>query len=637
VIVASFVLNLPIACGDDPPRERPLHQLSETEWRNVVQNTGLALLESKELPARWEASSQGISPSTRHTRLRELIGLAIASEDTIKRQAAAWIRDHCLPWESMPMHREWDATLHQQWIESAIRQDLPFDQFVQCQLAGDLLETTWENRIATATWLRAKNWTADELSEVFASDRQTHTTEPPWPTPIELPSALSRLESKAPSHFVWHFEPSVTERLRDLERAMQSVLQSEQQDWDRLFTGDLVPRWYRQLAGYPMPNEADITWSYPSPSVGEGFAEQDAAWTSFPMPTPLGRVGEWSVVVDLQTPPQKDSDSVGSAGTPQRLLRQRSSDALSDQKHRQWTVEWVEGRIRVSGIHAWPMSTLQVQTTSPIPTSDHHRIAIVYDGLQGANGIRIWVDGAFLPCEILHDSLVKDFLDGGNQTLDVATPSTRGGKPIWIESLECYRIALTEAELAAWDPPGTWQTWEECSVEERQMWTEHYARRLDAQWRYQRESLLFYAGNYAGLWERAPVMPVLAGRYRIASRNRIDSARSPSQPSSLKLGFPETLFSFAGEGRLAIDDWDRKKLALECGDRLAIPLARAEVERQWRSMQRAIGIQATTELSDEARLQFARSFLESRWDRQVLLQALMTSPDWIAIALDSQR
>jgi hypothetical protein len=119
-------------------------------------------------------------------------------------------------------------------------------------------------------------------------------------------------------------------------------------------------------------------------------------------------------------------------------------------------------------------------------------------------------------------------------------------------------------------------------------WIEHYAKRFDSQWRYQRESRDHYASNIAAVLESQSMLPVL---------------NSPEEPIFLVQSerFPNSLVSLAEPskspspsleptGPSALVQTQANRWRIESGGKLnPESLARTEIRRTWRAMLRNIG------------------------------------------------
>jgi hypothetical protein len=417
---------------------------------------------------------------------------------------------------------------------------------------------------------------------------------------------------------VWQGSQIQFESLDSLERALRSILASETRDWNRLLSSSNVQTWHAKQVEFPVPADSDILRTI---DTTDGVA-------NIPIPTGMGKGTEWSLVMELQT--RGDRQSVVQLSQP--IVRQHA--AGSNSRERQAIVEWNRGKIRVRLLHGGPFSFIQIETSDIVAQPGNQRLAIVYDGTQAADALGIWIDGRFAPFQVQQDFLVRDFMDASPQVLEFPEAATPDADCA-VQELACYRVALSEAELIGIDQDREWKVWDECSPQERLLWAEHYARRVDPQWRYQRESLLFYGAQFSALLDSLDVAPILSPEDPVPSR--FWSSLSAEVP------FPRNLF--LGEDRVAVDlEWeDRRLLASALEQSMAIPLARAEVDRQWRSLVSPVSSEALTEWRGpvtsvwtvDERNRVADLLIRSGWDRRAMMQAMVSSQSWVTIAIDS--
>jgi hypothetical protein len=271
---------------------------------------------------------------------------------------------------------------------------------------------------------------------------------------------------------------------------------------------------------------------------------------------------------------------------------------------------------------------LDIVSIDPIDWSEPHQIAIAYDGLRNAMAMRLAVDGVFVDHYILSDSILREppqRMAGVWQLGDEAADAPRCR---W-NDFASYRVALSEPELASLEVGMTRLPWEELGTRQQLGWIEHFARRVDPHWRYERESHLFYLGNLARLRSSLPAIAVLDGQ----------TTWEPWANGVRKDRFPFTLVAQNLRSERSLPWSDRARLAsymTESPDgRLAI--ASNEVRRQWVAL---LGALPNTEPKDHRIPQelwdrAARAFEESQGDRSVLFQQLLSSREWLAIALDS--
>ena len=312
---------------------------------------------------------------------------------------------------------------------------------------------------------------------------------------------------------------------------------------------------------------------------------------------PLRRSHEWTIVLNCSF----NSELItSSTSAPQRILTQQTQSkgahAIDDASSRRISnrnelrLEINNGYLRVSLVHDDPISMIQVQTTEPIAINTWTQIAVSYDGTNRAYSLRVSLDGEYVGLNYLADSLIRDFVgetskepvEGQSYELQLGDSTTSGH--FWeLEDIEVYRTVLSTPELIGLIENAPWQDWQDFSEPEQLAWIEHYARRIDPHWRYERETL------------------------------RWDTLETPWKES---ISRTEVERQWQHLIEHATSNMDRSKPSAPGAERPAI--------------------QANDRGFTESRLQsLAKRFIDRDWDRRAMLLDLLLSPEWIAIAIDS--
>ena len=111
-----------------------------------------------------------------------------------------------------------------------------------------------------------------------------------------------------------------------------------------------------------------------------------------------------------------------------------------------------KGHASFALIHFWPGNAIKVRTAAKLPLNEWLHCGITYDGSSRAAGIRLHLNGQSVEVEVLRDNLFKDIANGQPLTLG-ARFRGRGFKDGWIDDLKIYGRALTTVEVRQdWDP-----------------------------------------------------------------------------------------------------------------------------------------------------------------------------------------
>lgn len=588
-------------------RER-IEQASREQWLRIVTTSARATL-----GATWEQDvgpmpAEDLPASKRVPWLLDRIDRWTQSQSFAQHQTRTWILDRCCGKEGAA--EGWDFSLHDAWTNQSIANNESFLRFLQAQIAGDLLLRESDDRLGTATWFRC----AESLRDTDLPTRE------PW---RRIPTRSSPSLDELPANLKWtsvsdlpwlHCEVSESQRARllDLERAIDSVWKSELRDWERLLQEESVIHWYRSQSSWPRPNPADLTFNLSDLEAAKPADAANESLTPYAIEYPWRSTLPWTVMLEAEV---HDAYAV-SRKDPLVLVRQRASSDHSG-GFATSVIALREGRVVVRLVHALPNSYLEIETEPIVRAPGTYSVAIAYEGLPSADGLRVWVDGRWLETYAARGRLIRDFASNNPQVLEIASNDS-GNSAAHVSQLESYRSCLSPLELEGWRQSEEWKEWEDCSEEQQFAAREHYARRLDAQWRYQRESLSFYVASFGSLLSRAGLVPV-----------------ADAQGA---LGMPKELALACG----ANDDaagWNaakRRKLAWECGNSASEIVASNEIARQWKGMLASIADRSLVSARNELDLPNALSKPWSQtWNRRELIRAILVSDGWLTTALDS--
>ncbi len=125
------------------------------------------------------------------------------------------------------------------------------------------------------------------------------------------------------------------------------------------------------------------------------------------------------------------------------------SRAWTDSASRGYELLVKNGRLSASLIHFWPGDAISVETQKPVATDKWIHVAMVYDGSSSATGIKIFVDGSPANVEIVRDNLQKTIMGSGTSHLVLgARFRDVGFKNGQIADLRVFDRELSGLELA---------------------------------------------------------------------------------------------------------------------------------------------------------------------------------------------
>ena len=399
---------------------------------------------------------------------------------------------------------ERDMSPYRDWVIRAFNQNLPYNQFLTWQLAGDLLpNATREQRVATAfNRLHRQTNEGGSIEEEFRTEYVLDRVNTFGTAMLGLTLECARChdhkfdpitqrdyyslfaffnsidESGLYSHFtnatpspsllLW---PGAAEAQHELAKARIAAAEARLtaiardarapfQTWLRTGSVTLPP---------PIAHVAfDVVWEGQTPDtvskslaqVQEGLRlvpeanDVDGAALQFSGDSPVVHPGVRSFV---RTDPFSFSLRLKPTEKQDRAVILHQSRAWSDAGSRGFELTLDQGRPFFGLIHFWPGNAIAVRARRPLPTNAWSRLVVTYDGSSRAAGIRLYLDGAPLETDVIRDRLYKDISyrrEAGDRSADThpltigARYRDSGFKNGLIDDLQVFDLCLTAAEVA---------------------------------------------------------------------------------------------------------------------------------------------------------------------------------------------
>ena len=394
-----------------------------------------------------------------------------------------------------------DMSPYRDWVIRAFNQNLPYDQFLLWQLAGDLLpNATRDQRIATAfNRLHRQTNEGGSIEEEFRTEYVLDRVNTFGTSMLGLTLECARChdhkfdpitqrdyyslfaffnnidESGLYSHFtnatpspsllLW---PPGAERQHDL--AVRRIAEAEA-------TLPTIARDARAPFAAWLPS---ASVARPSPiahlefnrmtvdatpdSVAKAYAKvQDGLSIVREGPTAALRfTGDSSVVhyavrpfvrtdpfsIDVRLKPTERQD---------RAVILHQSRAWTDAASRGFELTLDHGRPFFGLIHFWPGNAVAVRARRALPLNVWSRLVVTYDGSSRAAGIRLYLDGVRLETDVVRDHLFKDISyrrEAGDRSADIhpftigARFRDTGFKNGLIDDLQVFDVRLTAVEVS---------------------------------------------------------------------------------------------------------------------------------------------------------------------------------------------
>lgn len=335
------------------------------------------------------------------------------------------------------------------WVIRAFQSNLPYDQFVLWQLAGDLLpNATSDQKLATA-FNRLHRQTneggsiEEEFRQVYIADRTVtagtaflgltlecsrchdHKYDPisqrdfysfaSYFADIDEHGLYSHFTQATPTPALNLYTGDQKEKHEEL---LRKILDAEKRLAQVV---ELGKKGQLERPNGNLANEAETfatpsaTWSFPLDGSEPGlfanatrFNGDDAV--SFPLnrtaPEDPTKTVQWQMGRET---PFSISLWVRPAQHASRVVIAHQSVAAEDAAFRGMQLVLENGKPQFSLIHFWPGNAIRVEAIDPIPVNTWTQLGVRYDGSSTAAGITLFVDGKSVPAVVVRDQLTRDF------------------------------------------------------------------------------------------------------------------------------------------------------------------------------------------------------------------------------------
>ncbi len=567
------------------------------------------------------------------------------------------------------------------WVVKAWNENLPFDQFVTWQLAGDLLPNPTQEQVLATAFNRHHRQTneggsvEEEFRVEYVSDRvntfgtallgltlecarcHDHKFDPITQEEYYRLSAFfnSIDESGLYSHFTDAIptptlllpddqqraaEADLQDRIEAAEQQLRSV--AEQRDaefaaWlqagphavdlpglmgdyslDEIADGTVANRVDPQQPGKLLDGPELVPGK-----LGSGLKLNGDNTISVPAGGNFARDDAFSVALWISTPDEKE-----------RAVVLHRSRAWTDAGSCGYQLLIEEGHLSASLIHFWPGNAICVRMQDKLPVGRWVHVVMAYDGSSRAAGLSLFVDGLVVPCDIVRDNLVKNITGGGATTLDIGQRfRDRGFKDGLVDELKVYRRCLTPIEAAQlYDDNSLAQLLtkpvEQLEVGERAALYAYYLANIDPLYAQQRDALQQLRRDRSALIDPIPEIMVMRELPKPRPTYLLKRGAYDARQQQVEAGTPGCLPPWpdgAPHNRLGLAQW-----LTSPGHPL---LARVTVNRLWQSLlghglvetAEDLGSQGSAPSHPELLDWLSRRFVDSSWNAKELIKLIVMS------------
>jgi hypothetical protein len=347
----------------------------------------------------------------------ELVERLLASPRFGEHMASAWL-DAARYADTFGYQSDWECNLWpwRDWVIAAFNADMPYDEFVREQLAGDLLpDATQEQRIATAfNRLHRMTNEGGSIDEEFRQEAIADRVSTYGTAVLGLTVECARCHDhkydpirQRDFYGLGSFFGAIDEAgtyaysIHATARPALRLATAEQQ-------AELAKRHAAVVAAEDAfaksPNERALPAplkSYPLEGAIDGpvgkatHLDGDSGPSLSDMPA-FKRCDPHSLVFWMRCPDKKARATV---------IHTSTFTIETDQQGYQLLLE--DGRLSWQVIHFWPGSAAAIRTKEEFPLGRWVEVALTYDGSSRASGLHVYADGVEQAAEI-----VRDHLDG---------------------------------------------------------------------------------------------------------------------------------------------------------------------------------------------------------------------------------
>jgi len=432
----------------------------------------------EEVRAFVKESESNSSFVIRHSSLQALAAKLLASPAYGERMTTDWLDvSRYADSYGFQVDRERNVWMWRDWVIRAFNDNLPFDQFITWQVAGDLLPHATDDQILATAFNRLHQQEAEggsveeEYRIEYVADRvQTFATAFLGLTfecsrchdhkydPIKqseyygLSSFFQNIDEAGLYSFFTQSAPTPAMMLMDapnkkkkaeleakiakLESDVGTLARNERNATLELWAG--VPASLEgQIAHYTfdLRNQNKLADSLnPSPPKPKDPKEKAAPemaaiikGENFLVDGKIGKAIQFTGDDAVDTPvgsfhrhdPFSLSLWIKTPDVKERAVILHRSRAWTDAASRGYELLIEEGKLKWSLIHFWPGDAISIRAKDNLPLNEWVQVVVTNDGSSRASGLRLYVNGQLAEVDIIRDSLTKDIVGGGGDTISL--------------------------------------------------------------------------------------------------------------------------------------------------------------------------------------------------------------------------
>ncbi|MBT7131014.1 MAG: DUF1553 domain-containing protein [Planctomycetes bacterium] len=402
------------------------------------------------------------------------------------------------------------------WVIKAFNDNLPHDQFITWQVAGDLLEDATQEQILATTFQRLHRQTneggsvEEEFRAEYVADRtQTfasaflgltlecarchdHKFDPlkqqefyslsAFFDNIDESGLYSHFTSAVPTPALALVDEKARSQIDELSRKVEES-ETHLKQLERSRREEFASWQQGQQGSDPSPSITDVVAAYCFDEIVEGKCENQinpelpaTAHAALSLMDGIqgkairltgddalgfGAIGAYS-----RSDPFSISLWIRPEETTERAVILHRSRAWTDAASQGYQLLLEQGRLSAALIHFWPGDAIAVSSREQIEPGRWTHIVFSYDGSSRAAGIDLYIDGQLAPKELVRDHLRSPITGGGPYFAIGERFRDRGFKDGGVDQMQLVGRSISAAEvrklyLAGKDPDAVPQFEEE--------------------------------------------------------------------------------------------------------------------------------------------------------------------------------
>ncbi|MCA9010063.1 MAG: DUF1549 domain-containing protein, partial [Planctomycetaceae bacterium] len=433
--------------------------------------------------------------------------------------------------------RPWEMWPWRDWVIKAYNENMPFDDFITWQLAGDLLPNATDEQILATAFNRLNQQeseggsveeeyrveyvcdrvqtfattflalsfecvrchdhkfdplTQQEYYQFFAMFQNIDeaglysyfTTSPPTPA-LTMTDGSSRQKLVALRQILAELDASADDVQRTRQPAFTAWLNSSERETAEVLPLQELGRFqFETLEGSSLTNAV----ASDKPAVLKGDNQlvpgHDGNAVQFsgddPVDLPFGnfkREEPFTISLWLKSPDVKD-----------RAVVFHRSRAWTDAASRGYELLIEDGRLKWSLIHFWPGNAASIVVRNPLPVNEWVHVLVSSDGSSRAAGLTIRINGEPADVAVVKDDLTREITGGGGDNIALGERfRDRGFKGGLIDDFRVFSRELSQLEaLATFDEAAARNLLNlpvaEMNELQRSILFDHFLKATDAIW-----------------------------------------------------------------------------------------------------------------------------------------------------------